>query len=79
MELENFEKAKEINEQLDGLLRLNSFCNNSSTKISFGKLDSSNQWESIRLPEDIKDEVLNFIKGSIGAKIIVLEQQFKEL
>lgn len=79
MELENFEKAKEIKEELNEMLRLNSFCHNSSTHITLEKLNSSNNWESIRLPELVKEETICYIKNVINARIKELEQQFKEL
>ncbi len=79
MEQSKFEEAKKIKEQLDGLLRLKSFCYNSDTKIHLEKIDSVNDWDSIRLPKNIRDEVIIFIKDAINTKIIELEQQFKEL
>jgi hypothetical protein len=79
MELENYEKAKEIKKELDEVLRLNGFCNNSSTHITLEKLDSSNNWESIRLPKLVKEGTICYIKNIINARIEELEQQFKEL
>ena len=79
MELENFEKAKKIKEELNELLILNSFCNNSSTYITLGKLNSSNNCESIRLPKLMKEGTFCYIKNIINARIEELEQQFKEL
>ena len=79
MELENFEKAKEIKEELNEMLRLDCFCNNSSTHITLEKLDSSNNWESISLPKLVKERTICYIKNIITARIEELEQQFKEL
>jgi hypothetical protein len=79
MELENFEKAKKIKEELNEMLRLNGFCNNSSTHITLGQLNSSNEWESMRLPKFAKEGTICYIKNIINARIKELEQQFKEL
>ena len=79
MEQSKFEEAKQIKEQLDGLLRLKSFCYGGRTEILLEKLDSSNDLQSIRLPKYIRDEAIIFIKGIIDTKRIELEQQFKEL
>jgi len=79
MELENFEKAKEIKEELNEMLRLNGFCNNSCTHIILEKPDSSNNWESIRLPKLVKEGTICYIKNIINARIEELEKQFKKI
>lgn len=79
MELKNFEKAKEIKEELNEMIRLNGFCNNSSTLIILERLNSANEWESIRLPEFVKEGTICYIQNIINARREELEQQFKEL
>ena len=79
MELKQFEKAKEIKEELDVLLRLSSFCRNDSTHITLCKLDSSNEWVEMKLIKSIKEIALDCIDDIIKKRIIELENQFKEL
>jgi hypothetical protein len=79
MELEDFEKAKEIKEELSVMLRLNGFCNNSRTQITLGKFNSLNEWETIKLPNLVEARIICHIRTITNTRIKELEQQFKEL